>query len=190
MVTEQAPTASGSELPPKQLRMTAGAATLRGLPNVPLPEGFVQRAYRPGDEDGWVELLVETGFEEWDRPRIDEYLADPERREGSSVVVEGGVVVAATFASRLTRDGVDLGVLDYVISSPDRRRLGLGRAVCTAVARFQVERGYPAVTLFTDDWRLAAIGLYLSLGFEPDMHREDMPGRWDAIRAKLASGGC
>ena len=189
-MTEQALTASDSELPPKQLRMTAGAATLRGLPDVPLPEGFVQRAYRPGDEDGWVALLLEAGFEEWDRPRIDEYLADPERREGSSVVVEGGVVVAATFASRLTRDGVELGVLDYVASSPARRRLGLGRAVCTAVARFQVERGYPAVTLFTDDWRLAAIGLYLSLGYEPDMHREDMPGRWDAIRAKLASGGC
>ena len=42
----------------------------------------MQRAYRPGDEDGWVALLLEAGFEEWDRPRIDEYLADPERREG------------------------------------------------------------------------------------------------------------
>ena len=81
-MTEQDLTASDSELPPKQLRMTAGAATLRGLPDVPLPEGFVQRAYRPGDEDGWVELLVETGFEEWDRPRIDEYLDRPRAAGG------------------------------------------------------------------------------------------------------------
>ena len=142
-----------------------------------------------GDEDGWLALLLAAGFEEWDRPRVDEYLTDPERREGSSVIVEGDTMVAATFATRIYRDGVELALLDYVISSPDRRRLGLGRAVCTAVARFHVERGYPAVSLFTDDWRLPAIGLYLSLGFEPDMHREDMPGRWDAIRAKLASAG-
>ena len=188
-MTEQMSDRSSPELPPKQLQMTADAAVLRRLPDVPIPEGFVQRAYRPGDEDGWLALLQAAGFEEWDRPRVDEYLTDPERREGSSVIVEGDTMVAATFATRIYRDGVELALLDYVISSPDRRRLGLGRAVCTAVARFHVERGYPAVSLFTDDWRLPAIGLYLSLGFEPDMHREDMPGRWDAIMAKLAAGG-
>lgn len=188
-MSEQAQDSSSADLPPKQLRMTAGAAVLRRLPDVPIPEGFVQRAYRPGDEDGWLALLLAAGFEEWDRPRVDEYLTDPDRRVGSSVIVEGDTLVAATFATRIVRDGAELALLDYVISSPDRRRLGLGRAVCTAVARFHVERGYPAVSLFTDDWRLPAIGLYLSLGFEPDMHREDMPGRWDAIRANLAAGG-
>ncbi len=45
--------------------------------------------------------------------------------------------------------------------------------------------GDVGVMLFTDDWRLPAIGLYLSMGFEPQMNREDMPGRWDRIRAKL-----
>ncbi len=37
----------------------------------------------------------------------------------------------------------------------------------------------------TDDWRLPAIGLYLSLGFDPVMEREDMPSRWRAIMAEL-----
>ncbi len=186
-MTEHATSGPDEELPPKQLRMTAPASVLRKLPDVLLPERLKQRGYLPGDEDGWLQLLRDAGFEEWDRPRIDEYLRDPERREGSSVVVEGDVVVAATFASRLTRDEVELGVLDYVASSPTHRRLGLGRAVCMAVARFQVERGYPAVTLFTDDWRLPAISLYLSLGFEPDMHREDMPARWTDVRNRLAA---
>lgn len=168
--------------------MTARAEALRGLPDVPLPDAHELRPYRPGDEPGWLHLLQTVGFEEWDRARLDAYLEDPERREGSRVVVEGGIVVAATFASRTTLDDVALGVLDYVAGSPERRGRGLGRAVCTAVARFQIGRGYPAVTLSTDDWRLPAIGLYLSLGFEPDMHREDMPGRWDAINAQLATG--
>ena len=188
-MTEHAADSWSAELPPKQLRMTADAAALRRLPDVPLPDGFAQRGYRPGDEDGWLALLKAAGFTEWDRPRIDEYLEDPERREGSSVIVEGDTMVAATFATRICRDGAELALLDYVICSPERRRLGLGRAVCTAVARFHVERGCPSVSLYTDDWRLPAIGLYLSLGFEPDMRREDMPGRWAAIRAKLAAGG-
>ena len=34
-------------------------------------------------------------------------------------------------------------------------------------------------------WRLEAIGLYLSLGFEPQMTRDDMPDRWSDIMQKL-----
>ena len=48
-------------------------------------------------------------------------------------------------------------------------------------------RGYypSTVILYTDDWRLEAIGLYLSLGFEPQMTRDDMPDRWSDIMQKL-----
>jgi mycothiol synthase len=58
--------------------------------------------------------------------------------------------------------------------------------VCTEVVRGLIEKSYASVVLYTDDWRLPAIGLYLSMGFEPRMDREDMPGRWERIRAKLA----
>lgn len=188
-MTETLPAASADELPLKQLRMTAQASALRDLPEVPLPEGRELRPYRPGDEPGWLELLQAAGFEEWDRVRLDAFLEDRGRREGSRIVAEGKTVVAATFASRTTLDDVEIGVLDYVASSPEHRGKGLGRAVCTAVTRFLVSRGHPAVTLTTDDWRLPAIGLYLSMGFVPIMHREDMPGRWDAIMQQLAIRG-
>ena len=57
---------------------------------------------------------------------------------------------------------------------------------CTrAVAPSMVKRGYGKIILFTDDWRLPAIGLYLSMGFEPQMSGEDMPERWDAIHRSL-----
>ena len=59
--------------------------------------------------------------------------------------------------------------------------------VCTEVVRGLIEKGYDNVVLYTDDWRLPAIGLYLSMGFEPRMDREDMPKRWERIRAKLAA---
>ena len=66
-----------------------------------LRKGYTQRDYRPGDEAGWRDLLVGCGFDEWSREMdMAEYLRDPGRREGSSVVVRGERIVAATFASR------------------------------------------------------------------------------------------
>jgi mycothiol synthase len=57
--------------------------------------------------------------------------------------------------------------------------------VCLGVLGFFARRGYESVTLLTDDVRLPAIALYLSLGFAPDMTREDMPGRWEQVRRQL-----
>jgi mycothiol synthase len=170
---------------PKQLSMTLALDGVGSLALPTLPEGYLQRSYRPGDEAGWLELLLACGFDEWDLKAVDEHLRDLERREGSSVVVRGGRIVAATFASRQNSPR-RAGVLDYVVCHPEYRGLGLGRAVCVAVLRFFAGRGYDSAVLLTDDWRLPAVGLYLSLGFTPEMTRDDMPARWETVRKELA----
>jgi ribosomal protein S18 acetylase RimI-like enzyme len=139
----------------------------------------------PVDEASWLELLLACGFDELDQEGFEQYLRGPERREGSSVVVRGGRIVAATFASRQDSPR-RAGVLDFAASHPEHRGLGLGRTVCVAVLRYFASRGYDSAALVTDDWRLPAMGLYLSLGFAPEMTREDMPARWEAIRKDLA----
>ena len=106
--------------------------------------------------------------------------------EGSRLVSKDGQVVAATFAS-VEEGAPELPRVDFVVSRPEYRGLGLGRVVCTEVVRGLIEKGYANVMLYTDHWRLPAIGLYLSMGFEPRMDREDMPERWERIRAKLAA---
>ena len=174
-------------LPPMQLRMSVAESHVGELPEVGLPPGFVIHPYRPGDEASWLKLLKLAGFENWDRRRIDEFLGDAERRAGSRIVTKGPTVVAATFASRTMLER-RVGVLDYVCSHPRHRGKGLGRAVCTAVLKFLTGRGYQAVTLTTDDWRLPAISLYLSLGFTPVMEREDMPSRWESVMRGLKLG--
>ncbi len=179
-------TAAG-DLPAMQLRMSIPASVVRELPDAAVPPGYRLRPYRPGDEAGWIRLLGSAGFADWDRGRIDEWLAGPERREGSRIVTKGPTVVAATFASRATLEQ-EVGALDAVASDPNYQGRGLGRAVCTAVMKFLAGRGYPAVTLQTDEWRLPAIGLYLSLGFTPVMERGDMPSRWEVVMRELKSG--
>ena len=119
--------------------------------------------------------------------------------KGSRLVEHDGRIVAATFASRIGNqphkpdvgggDSSEIGVLDFVVTHPDHRGKGLGRATCTEVARFLVSRGCKTITLGTDDWRLPAIHIYLSMGFRPVMNRNDMPGRWAAVYENLKETG-
>ena len=187
------------DLPPEQLSMVILAVGVDALPDVSLPAGYNARAYRDGDAASWAVALQEGGFESWDEAQVQQFLEVPERREGSSLIEHQGRIVAATFASRVSNrppmtavsgaDPSDEGVIDYVVTHPDHRGKGLGRATCTEVARFLVSRGCKAVSLNSDDWRLPAIHIYLSMGFVPVMNREDMPARWAAVYQKLKEYG-
>ena len=175
-----------SAVEPKQLSMSVPASSVAALPDAPVPEGYVLRQYRPGDEDSWQELLRAGGFsEDWSSRTVRDYMTDPVRRAGSWVASFGGDLVSATFATPDAQHA-EIGFLDYVVTHPDHRSKGLSRAACTGVMRFFRDRGYHLIRLLTDDWRLPAISLYLSLGFEPEMRRADMPGRWREVRKQLA----
>lgn len=188
------------ELSAKQLCMVIGAAGVRAMPDVVAPEGYALRGYRRGDEESMGATLRAAGFTDWDADGVLGYLEDADRRAGSAVVAFEGRIVASTFASRMPAERVSPvtgtpgeprreGVLDYVATHPDHQGRGLGRATCTAVSRYLVAQGCKMVSLLTDDWRLAAIHLYLSLGYEPVMNREDMPDRWNAVINELERHG-
>ena len=178
-----------AEFLPMQLSMLISASRARQLPESEVPDGYELRGYLRGDEDSWVDLFNTGGFgSSWDRARFDEYMTAPERKEGSRVVAKGDRIVAATFASAEV-DTDCTGRVDFVVSHPEVRGLGLGRAVCSGVVRYLISRGYANVILYTDDWRLPAIGLYLSMGFEPQMTRMDMPGRWRRVTEQLEGSG-
>lgn len=183
-----------------QLCMVINAADVRATPNVRAPKGYALRTYRPGDEASLAGTLQTVGFRNCGRDAVLECLKNADRRAGSAVVEFEGLIVASTFASRMATDRVSPvtgkpgnpgreGVLDYVATHPDHQGRGLGRATCTAVSRYLVKQGCEMVSLLTDDWRLPAIHLYLSLGFEPVMNREDMPERWADVRHELEKYG-
>ena len=173
------------EYEPRQLSMTMRRDRLLRLSGTRVREEYELRRCRASDSDGIAGVLDASGFQGWTAGRVADYLAEPERGEGSRVVARGTRIVASTFASWQELGRV--GVLDYVACHPEHRGRGLGRAVCLGVLEFFAGRGYESVTLLTDDVRLPAIALYLSLGFAPDMTREDMPGRWQAVRHQLAA---
>lgn len=190
----------GRELPAKQLCMVIEAAGVRDMPDVAVPAGYALRTLREGDDVGLAGTLRGAGFVDWDVARVLGYLEDADRRAGSAVVEFEGSIVASTFASRMSSGSVSPvtgkpgnpgreGLLDYVATHPSHQGRGLGRATCTAVSRYLVEQGCETVSLWTDDWRLPAIHLYLSLGYRPVMIRRDMPQRWALVMDELEKHG-
>jgi len=186
-------------LHPQQLRMVIDKEAVCQLPDVVVSTDYVLRQYRSGDADSWADALRQGGFTDWTEAKVLGYLKNAERREGSSLAEFGGRIVAATFASRLgnqthnpsnvVAEPSNIGVLDFVVTHPEHQGRGLGKFTCTAVAKFLVSRGCATIELGTDDWRLPAIHVYLSMGFRPVMNRSDMPERWAAVIEKLKESG-
>lgn len=175
-----------ADLPSKQLSMIVAAAAVRHLPDLSLPEAYVLRTYRTGDEEAWLPLLKVAGFDGWTAEKFGEYIEQPERREGSHCISFDNRLVAATFASQVRLDPPE-GALDYVVAHPAHSGKKLGKIVCTAVLRYLVSRNYQHISLKTDDWRLPALKIYLDLGFRPILNRLDMPARWEEIYHQLGT---
>jgi GNAT superfamily N-acetyltransferase len=81
----------------------------------------------------------------------------------------GGEVVgcALWFVSFSTLRGVHGIYLEDLFVRPERRGLGLGRALLAALARECVERGYARLEWSVLNWNEPAIGFYRALGAEP-----------------------
>ena len=79
------------------------------------------------------------------------------------------------------KDDSDYGVVHMVCVHRDQKGKGLSRPVCTAVLEFMYAEGVKEISLSTDDFRIPAISLYISLGFLPYLYEDDMYDRWKKI---------
>ena len=157
-----------------QLRMVRPSSSLVGIPD--LPEGYELRQYRSDDEVAYKELF-NLGFE---GDRLEHTLAHV-LPAGFFVIahVASGQLVASCVAERGGWDGGhDRGILGWLIVDPSHAGLGLGTIVAAKVTNRLVEEGYGEPGLGTEDFRLAAIGIYLKLGWRPYLYMEDMERRW------------
>lgn len=154
-------------LPQLCMRLTVTPGVDLPEPHVPL--GYELRSYQLGDASAWADLLNQGEFgQRFNAQKVSEYMEIPERRAGSRIVVKNGNLLASTFAT-MQEEADNLSSLDYVVSHSDYRGLGLGRIVCESVVKYCVDIGRNDVILHTDDWRIPALGLYLSMGFVPNL---------------------
>ncbi|MCK5850676.1 MAG: GNAT family N-acetyltransferase [Kiritimatiellae bacterium] len=158
------------------------------VPEQIAPDGYEIRPMRKGDENGYVSLMHEAGFSNWNKKRLSEWQRTLALPDGIFVATykETGKIVATAMAShrplKLHPAGGELG---WVAASPDHTGKGLGKAMCVAALRCFMHAGYKCVYLLTDDHRMAAIKIYLQIGFLPFLCAPDMEPRWQMIYKQL-----
>jgi mycothiol synthase len=106
---------------------------------------------------------------------------------GAFLVVEAGsgrpvATASASHNPRATRYYFPFGgEVGYVSVDPLHRRKGLGRLVVARVVARLLEAGYRHIFVGVQGWRLPAVRCYLSLGFVPFLHNEDLLPRWRRV---------
>jgi mycothiol synthase len=73
------------------------------------------------------------------------------------------------------------GEVGYVTVDPAHREKGLGRAVVTLVVNRLLTGGYRHIFVGVQGWRLPAVSCYLTLGFVPLLHGDELLLRWRRI---------
>ncbi len=179
----------GTDAEPKpQLQMVFPPQRFASIPEPRLPEGYLLRNIRPGEEEQYLALMRSVGFaEEWTVSDVQRFMRNV--LPGGFFVVEHvatGKLVATAMANHApSEQHPNAGVLDWVAADPEHRGKGLGKVVVYAVMRLLIQRGYERIYLLTDDWRLPAIRTYLALGWEPYTPNEEMRARWDKVFNEL-----
>jgi mycothiol synthase len=156
-------------------------------PIVHLPTGYGLRTYRPGDEARFFEIMELAGWPGWDEERLRPWLYRVVP-EGWYMVVHqasGEIVTTAMATHDPTWVVPFCGEVGWVAGDPAHAGKGLGRAVCAAVTARFIEVGYRHIHLYTEDWRLAALKIYLTLGYVPYWGKTAMLERWRAIYRQL-----
>jgi mycothiol synthase len=152
-------------------------------PPVALPAGcrLVTAAQVPGFAPLWAELL-NLSFEDgdWTPEKLDrEFMSRPQfAPAGLFFGLVDGAPASVALAWRNDPAETVRGLIHYVGTAPAERGKGLGRAVVVGVMHYLRARGLREVYLGTQQYRVPAVRLYLSLGFRPWPHNEEDEAVW------------
>ena len=177
-----------ADLPPRpQLRMSLDAEAIGKSTPPSAPEGFVLRTFRSGDEEQYIRLMHEAGFEQWDGTLLRKIFSGT-LDEGIFLLEEksSGLLAATAMANRV-RPGEEAlgGELGWVGAGPAFRGRHFGTVVCQAVQARYKQEGVTRAYLRTDDFRLPAIKTYWALGWRPVIGSPEVRKRWETVCKKL-----
>lgn len=159
---------------------------LSTIPDIPVPDGYVLRNYREGDEAGLSRVYVagDLGMEtpELVREKLIEHPCfTPER----IFVLEYDAEIVGTACAWANARDSSKGYLHMVGVLDGHRGKRLGALLTITTMIYHRDHGFTAQQLDTDDWREAAVKLYLDLGYVPVYIDDTHPGRWRTLAAKL-----
>ena len=155
-----------------------------------IPEEYKEYTFTRGGDDlfseeefkkQWIVLCGEdTGME----PEKWFHIVYDDKRvpdDGFFCVLDSSGKIAAAAQIQLGEHTPDSATVHAVAASEKHRGKKLGKAVTVMVMRDTYEKGIKEVYLTTDDWRTAAVNLYIRLGFMPVMYEDEMRERWTKL---------
>lgn len=164
-------------------------ADVAAAPAPAAPDGVTLRTWRPGDEQPWCDLVSAGQMgEEWTVDKAREELFDSANFDPDGCFfacdssTDQPLATATAYPQRAL--GRSWPGLHMVATAPAARGRGLGTLVTAAVLAYWRDKGVNQVILTTDDWRTAAIAVYLKLGWRAVRFRangEDHADRWRAV---------
>ncbi|MCL2517191.1 MAG: GNAT family N-acetyltransferase [Oscillospiraceae bacterium] len=154
-------------------------------PKVPLQQcdipGYKIVSHDESLIDAWIEVSEELTRGRWTREQfIERMLGDPTVKPEAIFYVCDGDTPVGTATGQIVDGGAN-GRLHMVAVKAEYKGKGLGRLVCTAACEYLYSAGVSEISLATDDFRVPAVSLYLSMGFIPHLYEDDMPQRWENL---------
>jgi len=171
---------------PDQLKMRR--LSYEGLPEITLPPGYRLRSYRPGDEAAWADIINRAGhLGEYTSEKVRNSLTGQARFHAEGllfVTTDDGEPVATACAWLNRADEWRWGQVHMVAVVPEHQGKRLSYWVSAAVCEVFRRWGVPEIFLLTDEFRKAAVKVYLNLGFRPVIRTPEHYDRWvDIYRA-------
>ena len=153
---------------------------ITALPPLCLSKGGMSlHTHVEGEEKKWEELIEKTFGTHYS---FDEFIKNGGDYAPEHVLYlakDGVDIATATAVEKETFPGE--GWFRMIGTIPESRGMGAGRLICLAALHALAARGYKTAVLSTDDERIPAIKLYLSLGFEPIYTHESHKERWEKV---------
>lgn len=148
--------------------VTMRRPTLAGVPPLPQVAAPLEVRRARVEDAGALAAVLGAALEgeTWDAAGVErELLGDPTVK--AILVVAAGTRVVSTASLQVRPESPGSGWVRWVATDPARRRKGLARAMVIRVLALAAQAGCTDAYLDTRTDRLAAIALYLQLGFEP-----------------------
>lgn len=144
---------------------------------------YTIRLYRPGDDEAFLGLMAETDFDPWDERKL-AYNIGRIIPDGWFMAVERGsdkIVATAMCLHNYCGDSPFTGDVGWLACQSRHRGRGLGLALTARVVARFIQAGYSRIQLHTEHYRLAAIKIYLKLGFLPVLASSELRTLWAEV---------
>ena len=154
-------------------------------PAVQRPTGYSLRTHRPGDQPRFFQLMELAGWPAWNEDVLQPWLPRILPRGWFMAIHEDSSEIVASAMALHSDVYPSGGELGWLAGDPAHAGKGLGLAVSAAVVGRFIEEGFHVIHLYTENYRLAALKVYLVLGFVPFLYTPEMLELWRVICHQL-----